>query len=70
MRQRLLNGALAGALAALFCLLAATAYTEVRQDEAEARCTSEKPPSSGKRPGANLRGDDVRHRHDACAQLR
>lgn len=38
MRQRLLNGALAGALAALFCLLAATAYTEVKPDEAEVRC--------------------------------
>lgn len=41
MRQRLLNGALAGALAAVFCLLAATAYTEVKQAEAEARCASE-----------------------------
>ncbi|UVK41062.1 hypothetical protein LHFGNBLO_002614 [Mesorhizobium sp. AR10] len=41
MRQRLLNGALAGALAALFCLLAATAYTEVKQDEAETSCASE-----------------------------
>ncbi|SDA81650.1 hypothetical protein [Mesorhizobium qingshengii] len=40
MRQRLLNGALAGALAALFCLLAATAYTEVKQDDAEASCAS------------------------------
>ncbi|MGX9115952.1 hypothetical protein ACWTU6_04540 [Mesorhizobium sp. BHbsci] len=41
MRQRLLNGLLAGALAALFCLLAATAYTEVKHDEAEASCASE-----------------------------
>ncbi|CCV08770.1 conserved exported hypothetical protein [Mesorhizobium metallidurans STM 2683] len=41
MRQRLLNGALAGALAALFCLLAATAYTEVKQNQAEASCASE-----------------------------
>ena len=41
MRQRLLNGALAGALAALFCLLAATAYTEVKQDDVEAGCASE-----------------------------
>jgi len=41
MRQRLLNGALAGALACLFCLLAATAYTEVKQDDAEASCVSE-----------------------------
>ena len=40
MRQRLLNGALAGALAALFCLLAATAYTEVKQDDAEVSCAS------------------------------
>ncbi|UDL88803.1 hypothetical protein LGH82_27405 [Mesorhizobium sp. PAMC28654] len=40
MRQRLLNGALAGALAGLFCLLAATAYTEVRQDDTEANCAS------------------------------
>lgn len=40
MRQRLLNGALAGALAGLFCLLAATAYTEVKQDDAEAGCAS------------------------------
>jgi hypothetical protein len=38
MRQRLLNGVLVGALAALFCLLAATAYTEVKQAEAEASC--------------------------------
>jgi hypothetical protein len=43
MRQRLLNGALAGALAALFCLLAATAYTEVKQDDAEASCVAENP---------------------------
>ncbi|PDQ21633.1 hypothetical protein CN311_08250 [Mesorhizobium sanjuanii] len=41
MRQRLLNGALAGALAALFCLLAATAYTEVKQGRAEAGCAFE-----------------------------
>ncbi|MET2830732.1 hypothetical protein [Mesorhizobium shangrilense] len=41
MRQRSLNSALAWALAALFCLLAATAYTEVRQDDAEASCVSE-----------------------------
>ncbi|WP_287330107.1 hypothetical protein [Mesorhizobium sp.] len=41
MRQRLLNGLLVGALAALFCLLAATAYTEVKQDEAEASRASE-----------------------------
>jgi hypothetical protein len=41
MRQQLLNGALAGALAALFCLLAATAYTEVIQGDAEASCVSE-----------------------------
>lgn len=40
MRQRLLNGALTGGLAALFCLLAATAYTEVKQDDAEASCAS------------------------------
>ncbi|MCV3206976.1 hypothetical protein OHD62_10010 [Mesorhizobium sp. YC-39] len=37
----MLNGALAGALAALFCLLAATAYTEVKREEAEVRCASE-----------------------------
>ena len=41
MRQRLLNGALAGALAGLFCLLAATAYEEVKQDDAEVGCASE-----------------------------
>lgn len=41
MRQRLLNGALAGALAGLFCLLAATAYIEVKQDHAEVDCASE-----------------------------
>ena len=41
MRQRLLNGALAGALAGLFCLLAATAYTEVKQDDSAASCASE-----------------------------
>lgn len=40
MRQRSLNSALAGALAALFCLLAATAYTEVKQDDVEANCAS------------------------------
>ncbi|WP_245316244.1 hypothetical protein [Mesorhizobium wenxiniae] len=37
----MLNDALVGALAALFCLLAATAYTEVKHDEAEASCASE-----------------------------
>ena len=41
MRQRMLNGALAGALAGLFCLLAATAYEEVKQDHAEVGCASE-----------------------------
>jgi hypothetical protein len=40
MRQRLLNATLAGALAAVFCLLAATAYTEVEQDDAQANCAS------------------------------
>ncbi|CCV15779.1 hypothetical protein [Mesorhizobium sp. STM 4661] len=51
MRQRLLNGALAGALAALFCLLAATAYTEVKRDEAEASCASENHTLKGKATG-------------------
>lgn len=37
MRQRLQNGALTCALAALLCLLAATAYTEVREDGAAVR---------------------------------
>ena len=41
MRQPLLNGVLVGALAGLFCLLAATAYTEVKHDDAEASCVSE-----------------------------
>jgi hypothetical protein len=40
MRQRLLNAALAGALAALVCLLAAAAHAEVEQDDAEASCAS------------------------------
>ena len=47
MRQRLLNGALAGALAGLFCLLAATAYTEVNQGDAKTDCISE---SHSRRP--------------------
>ena len=55
MRQRMLNGALAGALAALFCLLAATAYTEVKHDDAEADCGSEthplKPQVAGRESG-------------------
>lgn len=41
MRQQSLNGALAVALAGLFCLLAATAYTEVNQGDAKADCVSE-----------------------------
>ncbi|WP_421916712.1 hypothetical protein [Mesorhizobium sp.] len=41
MRQPLLNGVLVGALAGLFCLLAATAYTEAKHDDAEASCVSE-----------------------------
>lgn len=41
MRQRLLNGALAGALAGLFCLLAATAYIEVKQGDADVGCAAE-----------------------------
>jgi hypothetical protein len=42
MRQRLLNGVLPGSLAGLFCLLAATAYTEVRQGDGVAVCNFEK----------------------------
>jgi hypothetical protein len=41
MRQRSLNSVLAGALAALFCLLAATAYTEVKHDDAGPSCAFE-----------------------------
>ncbi|MCZ8544725.1 hypothetical protein OOJ09_11070 [Mesorhizobium qingshengii] len=64
MRQRLLNGALAGALAALFCLLAATAYTEVKQDDAEARCASA---NHTFRQQAARCGNCLAATHGACA---
>jgi hypothetical protein len=61
MRQRLLNGALAGALAALFCLLAATAYTEVKQDDAEASCALGNHTQAASGQMRNLPCRDVRH---------
>ncbi|MEO5760116.1 MAG: hypothetical protein ABIQ51_25050 [Mesorhizobium sp.] len=40
MRQRLLNGALAGVLAAMLCLLAASVCTEIEQGESGACCAN------------------------------
>lgn len=64
MRQRLLNGALAGALAALFCLLAATAYTEVKQDDAEASCA---PANHTFRQQAARCGNCLAATYDTCS---
>lgn len=41
MRQRTLNGVLAGAVLGLFGLLAATAYSEIRQADAGLSCASQ-----------------------------
>ncbi|WP_189552518.1 hypothetical protein [Mesorhizobium sp. M4B.F.Ca.ET.019.03.1.1] len=51
MRQRTLNGVLAGAVLGLFGLLAATAYTEIRQADAGLSCASQNS-VIGKPPGA------------------
>ncbi|MGX9176522.1 hypothetical protein [Mesorhizobium sp. BHbdii] len=71
MRQRLLNGVLVGALAALFCLLAATAYTEVKQGRGRSQLRLRKPhPQSASDQVRNLRCNDVPHRRDEREQLR
>ncbi|TIW70037.1 MAG: hypothetical protein E5V58_24090 [Mesorhizobium sp.] len=51
MRQRTLNGVLAGAVLGLFGLLAATAYTEIKQADVGISCASQNS-VIGKPPGA------------------
>lgn len=52
MRQRTLNGVLAGAVLGLFGPLAATAYTEIKQADARLSCASQNC-VIGKPPGAS-----------------
>ncbi|UCI09400.1 hypothetical protein [Mesorhizobium sp. B1-1-8] len=49
MRQHILNGCLAAALAAMVCLLGATAYSEVRKDIPHTLCSHDN--RSAKVPG-------------------
>lgn len=43
MRQRTLNGVLVGAVTGVFCLLAATAYTQIKEADSRIPCVSENP---------------------------
>lgn len=46
MRQRTLNGVLVGAVTGVFSLLAATAYTQIKEADSRIPCVSENPAAS------------------------